>query len=73
MKPPPPKAPSSDPERKRWMSDVARLQAGMRTDNGRLFMLKALRAAYQLGKADAAGPHAIDCDLDDDCTCKETP
>lgn len=50
----PPKAPSNDVARRRWIAAVARFAAGMPPPDSVGYVMNALRAAYQLGKGDAA-------------------
>ena len=49
----PPKAPSNDVERRRWIAAIARFAAGMQPPDAIGYVMNALRAAYQLGKGDA--------------------
>lgn len=50
----PPKAPSNDVARRRWIAAVARFAAGMPPPDSVGYVMNALRAAYQLGRGDAS-------------------
>lgn len=49
----PPKAPSNDVVRRRWIAAVARFAAGMQPPDSVGYVMNALRSAYQLGRGDA--------------------
>lgn len=50
----PPKAPSNDVARRRWIAAVARFAAGMQPPDSVGYVMNALRSAYQLGRGDAS-------------------
>lgn len=49
----PPKAPSNDVVRRKWIAAVARFAAGMQPHDAIGYVMNALRSAYQLGMVDA--------------------
>ncbi len=71
----PPKAPSNDGERRRWIAAIARFAAGMHPPDSVGYVMNALRAAYQLGKGDAAASPSGDAgrpaDVEVAAPCKE--
>ncbi len=72
----PPCAPSNDVERRRWIAAIARFAAGMHPPDSVGYVMNALRAAYQLGKGDAAASQPVEtgrtaADVEVPAPCKE--
>lgn len=72
----PPKAPSNDVARRRWIAAIARFAAKMPPPDSVGYVMNALRAAYQLGKLDAAASQSVEtgrtaADVEVAAPCKE--